>query len=673
VYVRGVTEEFSPKRWLLGEPLESGRLDEQLLPKRIALPVFASDALSSVAYGPQEMFLVLTIGGLAVLAHAPWVALGVVCLIAIVVAGSFHLVRAYPSGGGDYEVAHRNLGPRAGLVVGAALLIDYVLTVAVSVAAGVDNVISALPALAPWRVELAIALIVLLALANLRGVRESGAAFALPIYVFIASVVLLVGTGLVRTALGDPPVAASSAYAVEADPITQAGLALLLLRAFASGCSALTGIEAISNGVPAFRHPKVRNARDTLLLLGGISISLFAGITALGVISRLHYAQDPCDLIGYADCATRPQPSVVAQLAAAVFGEGAPLVYLVTASTALVLLLAANTAFNGFPLLGSVLAANGFAPRSLANRGDRLVHSNGVIVLALAAAFIVLVLRADVNALIQLYVIGVFVSFSFGQLGMTVHWLRLRRTRRREFRMLPLAVSVTSALCTSAVLLIVTVTKFTHGAWAVFVLGPILWWLMLGIHRYYARVRAEIAADRTTVFGAKGDHAIVLVEELTKPTLKALDYAIAAQHASLEGVHADVDPEATRRLKRQWKAEGVRVPLRIVPSPYRDVAEPVVEHIRRHREEHGPEVVTVYTPKLVGLRWWERLLHNQRSTRIRQRLTLEHGVTLALVPWRLHPDLPIGPDPRPLPGDARRGQPARPVVRQQRKPSRERR
>jgi len=660
-----VNHEFSPKRWLLGAPLESDRLEAQLLPKRIALPVFASDALSSVAYGPQEMFLILTIGGLAVLSLAPGVALAIVCLIAIVVAGSFQLVRAYPSGGGDYEVAHRNLGPRAGLVVASALLIDYVLTVAVSVSSGVDNVISAFPGLAPWRIELAIGLIALLAAVNLRGVRESGAAFAIPTYVFIATVLLLIATGLTRVALGDPPVAGSSAYSVEGEPLTQAGLLLLLLRAFASGCSALTGIEAIANGVPAFRRPKVRNARITLLLVGGTAITLFAGITALGVIARIHYAQDPCSLVGFPDCASVPQPSVMAQLGAAVFGGGSPLFYLLAAATATVLLLAANTAFNGFPLLGSVLAANGYAPKSLATRGDRLVHSNGVLVLALGAAMLVLVFRADLNALIQLYIIGVFVSFSFGQVGMVVHWLRLRRSRPRAFQPVPFALNLLSAACTSVALVVITVTKLAHGAWLVFLIGPLLWWLMFQIHRYYARVREELAIDRTTQFGATGDHAIVLVGELSKPTLKALDYAIAARHESLEAVHADIDPDATRRLRAQWRRAGIRIPLRILPSPYRDISVPVIEHLERHRAEHGPEVVTVYTPKLVGLHWWERLLHNHKSTRIRRKLSLVHGVTLALVPWQLHPERPVVPSGRPLPGQVRRGEPRRPVVRQQ--------
>ncbi|MFC7432866.1 MULTISPECIES: APC family permease [unclassified Agrococcus] len=661
------SDERSAKRWIIGKPLPTEQLEGELLPKKVALPIFASDALSSVAYGPQEMFLILTIGGLAVLANAPFVALGVMLLIAVVVAGNLQTVKAYPSGGGDYEVAHRNLGPRAGLVVASALLIDYVLTVAVSVASGVDNIISAFPQLAPLRVELAVGCIVLLAAANLRGIRESGRAFAIPTYLFIASVVVLIVTGVVQTLTGDAPVAASAQYSVETDALSQAALMLLLLRAFASGCSALTGIEAISNGVPAFRRPKVRNARITLLLLGGVSISLFAGITFLGLISQIHYAEDPCDLVGFASCETAPQQSVIGQLGAAVFGDGSPLFFVLLAATALVLLLAANTAFNGFPLLGSVLADHGFAPKALRTRGDRLVYSNGVILLALGAVLLIVVFQANLNQLIQMYIIGVFVSFSFGQTGMVVHWLRLRRDprRRSEFQPAAFAINVVAAVSTSVVLVVVTITKFTHGAYIVFLIGPVLWAIMWAIHRYYGRVRQEIEPDEHTVFGAKGDHAIVLVGELTKPVLKALDYAIAGKHDSLEAVHSAIDPDAAKRLKRAWIRQGIHVPLRILPSPYRDVSQPVLEHIAARRAEHGPEVVTVYTPKYVVGHWWEQILHNHKSRRVRQRLALTHGVVVALVPWRLQSARVLEErEARPLPGDARRGTARRPVTRQ---------
>ncbi|GAA2171016.1 APC family permease [Agrococcus versicolor] len=658
------SDERSAKRWIIGKPLPTEQLEGELLPKKVALPIFASDALSSVAYGPQEMFLILTIGGLAMLANAPYVAIGVMLLIAIVVAGNLQTVKAYPSGGGDYEVAHRNLGPRAGLVVASALLIDYVLTVAVSVSSGVDNIISAFPQLAPLRVEIAVGCIVLLAAVNLRGVRESGRAFAIPTYLFIASVVALIVAGVVQTIAGDAPVASSAAYSVQTDALSQAAIMLLLLRAFASGCSALTGIEAISNGVPAFRRPKVRNARVTLVLLGVVSTSLFAGITFLGLVSQIHYAEDPCDLVGFADCETTPQQSVIGQLGAAVFGDGSPLFFVLLAATALVLLLAANTAFNGFPLLGSVLADHGFAPKALRTRGDRLVYSNGVVVLALGAVLLVVVTQANLNALIQMYIIGVFVSFSFGQAGMVVHWLRLRRDprHRREFDPLAFGINVVGAISTATVLVVVTITKFTHGAYLVFLIGPVLWVLMWAIQRYYARVRQEIAPDEHTVFGAKGDHAIVLVGELTKPVLKALDYAIAARHESLEAVHSAIDPDAAKRLKRAWVRQGVRVPLRILPSPYRDVSQPVLDHLESRRAEHGPEVVTVYMPKYVMGHWWERILHDHKSRRVRQRLALTHGVTIALVPWRLQSARLLEErEGRPLPGDARRGTARRPV------------
>lgn len=314
------TEVRSPKRWLIGEPLPTEKLEGQLLPKRLALPIFASDPLSSVAYAPQELLLILTLGGLAMLSFAPWVAAAVVLLLVVVVASYRQLVKAYPSGGGDYEVAKKNLGEKASLVVASALLVDYILTVTVSVASGVDNIISAFPMLAAWRVELAVFFVILLVAVNLRGVAESSKTFALPTYLFIGSVFVMVVVGAVRTALGDIPIAESAEFSVKAVELTQVGVILLLLRAFASGCSALTGVEAISNGVPAFRIPKIRNAQTTLAFMGGIAIVLFVGVMALALLSRVHYSENPCDLVGWTKCATDPQRSVMAQLAAAVFG-----------------------------------------------------------------------------------------------------------------------------------------------------------------------------------------------------------------------------------------------------------------------------------------------------------------------------------------------------------------
>ena len=661
------TEVRSPKRWLIGEPLPSDRLEGQLLPKHLALPIFASDALSSVAYGPQELLLILTLGGLSFLTFAPWVAAAVIVVLATVVASYRQLIKAYPSGGGDFEVAHKNLGEKAGLVVASALLVDYILTVAVSVASGVDNIISAFPLLNPWRVWLAVGFIVLLAAINLRGVRESSKAFALPTYLFIASVVLMVVVGVVRMALGDTPIAESAQYAVKAEEFTQVGIVLLLLRAFASGCSALTGVEAVANGVPAFRNPKIKNAQRTLVLMGGIAIVLFAGVTYLAVVSGVHYAETPCNLVGWTGCETDPQRSVMAQIAAAVFGGDTQILFFVLqGATAAVLLLAANTAFNGFPLLGSVLARDGYAPKSLSTRGDRLVYSNGVLVLGLGAAILLVVYQANLTALIQLYIIGVFISFTLGQSGMVKHWIRSLREGAPNRGQIIRSLSINSfgATLTGTVLVVVTVTKFTHGAWLVFAIMPVLFTLMLGVNRYYRNVERDLTVDTTTMFGSSGDHAVVLVGRMQKPTLKALDYAIAARHDSIEAVHCSIDDDQTAQLKLQWKKMKIKVPLRVIQSPYRDISFPLIKYIKKRREEHGSEVVTVYMPQFIVGHWWENLLHNHKARRIRHKLMLCHGVTVALVPWLLDSSKVLYARPgRPLPGQERRGEPVRAVVR----------
>jgi amino acid transporter len=633
-----------------------------LLPKHLALPLFASDPLSSVAYAPQELLMILTLGGLAFLSFAPWVAAVVVLLLVVVVASYRQLIKAYPSGGGDYEVASKNLGEKAGLVVASALLVDYVMTVVVSVASGVDNIISALPGLAPLRVELAVVFVILLAAVNLRGVAESSKAFAIPTYLFIGSVLLMIVIGLGRVAMGDAPVAESAGFTVQAENLAQSAFILLLLRSFASGCSALTGVEAIANGVPAFKRPKVRNAQITLTLMGGIAIVLFVGLTALALFSRVHYTENPCDLIGWAECATQPQRSLIAQIAAATFGNNSLMFYVLQAATAMVLLLAANTAFNGFPLLGSVLARDSYAPKSLSTRGDRLIYSNGVLVLALAAVLILIVYQANLTVLIQLYIIGVFVSFTIGQTGMVKHWLALLKTDppNRGSIIRSLTINGFGALLTGVVLIVVTITKFTHGAWLVFLMMPILFVLMLGVNRYYRDVAKEIEVDPITTFGSQGDHAIVLVGTMAKPVLKALDYAIAARHVSLEAVHVSIDEEETETLIIDWAKQNIEVPLNIVASPYRDISWPLICYIKDRRETFGSEVVTVYTPIYIVGHWWEGLLHNHKARRLRQKLMLVHGVTIALVPWLLDSsELIYGRRSRPIPGQERRGEPVR--------------
>ncbi|MBD8207421.1 APC family permease [Microbacterium sp. CFBP 8790] len=660
------------KRILIGEPLTSEKLDDQLLPKKMALPIFASDALSSVAYAPQELLMILLIGGTALLTLSPWVAVAVVVLLIVVVLSYRQLIKAYPSGGGDYEVASKNLGEVPGVVVAAALLVDYVLTVAVSVASGVDNIISALPELNPFRVEIAVGFVILIVIVNLRGVREASSVFAIPTYLFIGSVGVMIVVGLARTFLGDAPEASSANYAVQAESLTQAALILLVLRAFSSGCSALTGVEAVSNGVPAFRKPKIRNAQTTLSLMGGIAIVLFAGLTALALISGVHYAENPCHLIGF-DCANNPQPSLMAQVAAATFGMGSIPFFIIQAATACVLLLAANTAFNGFPLLGAVLARDGYAPKALNTRGDRLVYSNGMIILGIVAIGVLIVYQANLTTLIQLYIIGVFVSFSLGQIGMVRHW----RRALREFKLLPaeaakqqsaaiehrsaisgLWINSVGAAMTVLVLLIVTVTKFTHGAWLVFIAIPILAVLMIGVNRYYRDVEHEIQMDDTVHFGSSGDVAIVLVNRLQKPTSKAIDYALAANHDKTLAVHVAITEEESARLQRDWAEHEVPIPLVIIDSPYRTYTSPVSTFIKKYREKNGSAIVTVYLPQYIVGHWWESILHNRRSRRLAHQLMLVHGVSITLVPWLLDSSEVIyGRRSRPLPGQQRGGQP----------------
>lgn len=652
------------KRLLIGEPLPSEKLEGQLLPKHLALPIFASDPLSSVAYAPQELLMILLIGGLGFLAYGPWVALAVIVLLLVVVLSYRQLIKAYPSGGGDYEVARKNLGEKAGLIVASALLVDYVMTVAVSVASGVDNIISALPFLDPYRVWLAVGFVVLLAAVNLRGVSESSKAFAIPTYLFIGSIGVMIVTALVRIALGDAPIAESSGLEHPAGSLTQAAFVLLLLRAFASGCAALTGVEAISNGVPAFRRPKVVNAQRTLVIMGSIAITLFAGLTAIALIGQVHYL-DCTEAINAtaAACGDTPQRSLIAQMAAATFGDFSVPFFVIQAATAIVLLLAANTAFNGFPLLGSVLSADKYAPKALSTRGDRLIFSNGVLALSVTAITILVIFQADLTTLIQLYIIGVFVSFTLGQSGMVRHWIRLlkRGAAERGSIIRSLIINLIGASMTSAVLVIVTITKFSHGAWIVFVVMPILWFLMLGVNRYYRDVDKEIEVDDTTTFGASGDHAIVLVGRVQKPVLKALDYAIAARHDSIEAVHIAIDDDAADKLDLEWAAQNIKVPLHIIESPYRDLSAPLIKYLKARRAKHGSEVVTVYLPEYVVGHWWERLLHNHKAGRIRQKLLLVHGVVVALVPWLLDSsDLIYGRRSRPLPGQDRRGEPVRP-------------
>ncbi|NUR52537.1 MAG: APC family permease [Hamadaea sp.] len=652
------------KRLVVGRPLRSDRLGEQLLSKRIALPVFASDPLSSVAYATQEILLVLTLGGLAYLYLAPWVGLGVIVLLAVVVLSYRQVVRAYPSGGGSYEVASTNLGPSAGLVVAAALLVDYVMTVAVSVAAGVDNIISAFPELNPWRVPVNLVFVAVLMAMNLRGVKESGRVFAVPTYMFVAGVLIMIVTGFVRMAFGDAPVAESAAFGVVPEPghTGLSGLALLFLalRAFSSGCTALTGAEAISNGVPAFKPPKGDNAARTMAAMGLLSIVMFGGITALAMISKVHYVENTCDLVGYpGDCTTEAQRTVIAQLASAVFGgSGSIGFFYIQAATALILILAANTAFNGFPLLGSILAEHRYLPRQLHTRGDRLAYSNGIILLAVVAGALIYAYKGSVTSLIQLYILGVFTSFTLSQAGMVRHWNRLLRTerdpieRRRMHR--SKAINAVGACFTGLVLIIVTVTKFTHGAYLVVIAIPVLFTMMRAIRRHYDRVATELTPEPGGMVLPPRIHAVVLVSRLHRPTIRALGFARATRPDTLTALTVAITPDEVRQLQNEWEVHDIPVPLTVVESPYRDITGSVLSFLARLHAEYPQDLVSIYIPEYVVGHWWEHLLHNQSALRLKARLLYKRGVMVTSVPWQLASTGTPTPIPAELPAQAGR-------------------
>ncbi len=627
------------KRLLLGRPFRSDRLRHTLLPKRIALPIFASDPLSSVAYAPGEILLTLSIAGAAAYSYAPWIAVAVAVVLTTVVASYRQNVHAYPSGGGDYEVATANLGRRPGVAVASALLVDYVLTVAVSVAAGVENLGSAIDYVDEHRVAFAVGIVVLLAAVNLRGLRESGIAFAIPTYLFLVGIFALVIWGYVRVwLLGDELRAPSAGFHVTGEgTFVGFAFAFLLIRAFSSGSAALTGVETIANGVPAFRHPKSRNAATSLLILGLISTSLMLGIVGLARLTHLQYVESPSQIRGAGP--DFEQATVTAQLAETIFHGFSAGIFYVVAVTALILVLAANTAFNGFPLLGSILAQDRYLPRQLHTRGDRLAYSNGILFLAAFAIALIIAFNAQTTRLIQLYIVGVFVSFTVSQIGMVRHWNRLLRTerdpaaRRRMHR--SRIVNGFGAGMTGFVLLLVLVTKFTHGAWISVVAMGVIYAVMLGIRRHYDRVTVELDPGDAQLRLPSRNHAVVLVSKVHKPTLRAIAYAQAMRPDTLTGLTVNVDEQDTREIQRQWEARDIGVPLTVVESPYREITRPIIDYVKSRRRHSPRDVVTVFIPEYVVGKWWEALLHNQSALRIKTRLLFEPGVMVTSVPYQL--------------------------------------
>ena len=583
--------------------------------------------------------MVLSVGGLALFSYAPWIALLVALVFFVVVASYRQNVHAYPSGGGDYEVVSVNLGPNPGVFVASALLVDYVLTVAESISAAVANLASAFPFIHDHLVYWALGFIVVLALLNLRGVRESGGFFAVPTYAFIFGIAFMAIWATWRIVGGDIPKAESADWTISPEAsLTGAALIFLLARAFSSGTTALTGIEAIANGVPAFRKPKSKNAATTLLMLAVISVSMFLAITALALITGVKVAEHSEDLIGLP--AGQAQKTVIVQVADAVFGSFGFGVAFISLATALILVLAANTAFNGFPVLGSILARDGYLPRQLHTRGDRLAFSNGIIVLGALAMILVIVYQANTSALIQLYILGVFTSFTLSQLGMVRHWTRLLRSEtdsrvRGRMQRSRIVNSVGLAM-TGSVLIIVLVTKFTRGAWIVVIAMPIIFLIMKAIHRHYERVKSELqTGDEEGITLPSRVHALVLVAKLHKPTLRAIAYARATRPTVLEGITVQVDPEETRALQADWEHRNIPIPLKVLDSPYRDITRPFLDYVERLRSDNPRDLVTVYIPEYVVGHWWEQFLHNQSALRLKARLLFMPGVMMVSVPWQL--------------------------------------
>ncbi|GAB3967377.1 APC family permease [Actinoallomurus acanthiterrae] len=651
------------KRLLLGRALRSAQAHEQTLPKTIALPVFASDALSSVAYAPQEILIALGLAGLATYHFTPWVAGAVIVILLTVVASYRQNVRAYTSGGGDFEVATTNLGSNSGIVVASALLVDYVLTVAVSVSSGIENLGALIHFIQPHQVLAAITVVAILTIMNLRGIRESGVAFAIPTYLFMLGVFGMLIWGFTRLAFGAHLEAETAHLTIKGPDLGIGGFALvfLLLRAFSSGCAALTGVEAISNGVPAFRPPKGKNAATTLLLLGTVAASMFGGIVALAYITKAKFA-DPgvnTHLVNAAGKDVSDQDPVIAQVAHTVFSNFKPGFAYVTVMTALILVLAANTAFNGFPVLGSVLAQNRYLPRQLHTRGDRLAFSNGIIILGAMAGLLIYAYDASVTSLIQLYIVGVFVSFTVSQTGMVRHWNRLLRTEtdpgaRRRMKT-SRAINTFGGCVTGIVLVVVLVTKFLLGAWIACVAMGVLFVMMRGIRRHYDRVAAELEISGEDVALPSRNHAIVLVSKIHRPTMRALAYARATRPSTLEAITVAVDPEESQKLQEEWDTRAVPVPLKILDSPYREITRPILEYVKSVRRRSPRDVVTVFLPEYVVGRWWEHLLHNQSALRLKTRLLFQPGVMVVSVPWQLaSSDRLKGRQEPPAPGSVRR-------------------
>lgn len=599
------------KRWLVGLPLKTKEAAHERLSKRLALAVFSSDALSSVAYATEEILLVLTLAGTAMVGYSIPLSLSIIGLLIILTMSYRQIIFEYPEGGGAYIVGKSNLGEWPGLIAAAALMIDYVLTVAVSVAAGMAALTSAVPGLLPHREALCVAAILLVTVVNLRGVRESGQFFAVPTYIFIATIAAMLGIGVIQILFGHAARVEPLPSMAPTEPLTL----FLLLRAFSSGCTALTGVEVISNGVSAFKKPEPKNAAFTMIGMAAILGTMFIGISAMAY---------------YFGIVPKGDETVISQIARATFGTG-PLYFLVQASTMVILILAANSSFNGFPRLASILARDSYMPHQMSMMGDRLVFSNGVIILGVFSCLLIVLFNGDTHALIPLYAVGVFLSFTISQAGMVKRWL-IKKGPHWEKKLL---VNGIGAVTTAIATLIIASTKFAHGAWIVIVLIPLLITFFRAIRSHYKAVSEQVALSRGARPPMPRRNIVVLpIGGVNRAVIRAVDYA-RSRSGDIRAVLVDVDPEETARVEIQWAQWGCGVPLTVLPSPYRSVLSSLLDYLEQVLQKDQECWVTVVIPEILPARWWQNILHNQRAFMLKGALLFKDRVILTDVPYHL--------------------------------------
>lgn len=598
------------KRWLVGDPLKSAQAAQERLSKTLALAIFSSNAISSVAYATEEILLVLVLAGTAAIAWSIPVSFAILFLLVVLTISYRQIIYEYPEGGGAYIVARKNLGELPALIAAAALMIDYVLTVAVSVAAGIAALTSAVPSLFAYREALGLVASVFIIVMNLRGMRESGKFFAVPTYFAIGALAVMVVIGSIQALFGQGA-SVSPDHQTAVEELTL----FLILRSFAAGCSAVTGMEVISNGVKAFRRPESQNASTTMIHMALILAALFMGISFL----TSHYGILP-----------KTDETVVSQLARLIFGTGA-LYYALQIGTMLLLVLAANSAFAGFPHLASILARDGYMPRQMATYGDRLVFSNGIITLGIFACFLLILFHGDTHALIPLYAVGVFISFTFSQAGMVRRWLTKRGPHWRK----KLIVNGVGAVTTGIATIIIAGTKFTHGAWIVFLLILVLVWMFRSIHSHYKAFSEQVALTR--------DHrpplprrniVIIPINGVNQAIIRAVDYA-RSRSGEIRAVMVDVDTESTARIQIQWAQWGCGVQLTVLPCPYRSVLSSFLDYVEELLKKEPDTWVTVVIPEILPAHWWHSILHNQRALLLKASLLFKDRIILIDVPFHL--------------------------------------